>query len=398
MSKIGSIAGRASLVLLSPEEALGDASLRRDWESMMSRVHPLHRFTSSPKFIEHQRRSSRNDEMRVAVVRDEDGHVIGLCPVDSWRLALPFQVRKWFFGKFDLRAAVITGGEPLLPPDPAPFRQLLDGLIEGLPWCDCIHIPSVPLESFTCKFLYGEYRKSSRYYVYPRVVERRAWYSLELGEGLDHFLRGKQKRTRNTLKRRVRKFREYGGGSLECVRVETEDQVDDFYELAVRIADRSWQYRNLGRRPEETVLSREKLRDLARIGCLRAYLLTCGAKPASYIIGYRYEDVLQFEETAYAEEYSSLSPGTVLYFLLLQDLYEHDPPAFIDHGIGIGPHKEIFSNHVSYDTSVYLFRRTTRNRLRSSTHGMFSAGLHLAKRLLKKQPPGPEDNEIEAKA
>jgi hypothetical protein len=398
MSKIDARAGQGPMALLSPEEAIGDPILRHSWDSMMDRVHPIHRFTSSPKFFEHRWHCSRNDEMHLGVMRDEDGLVIGLCPVDSWRLELPFQVRKWFLGKFNLRAATITGGEPLLPPDPALFRQFFDGLIDGLPWCDCIFIPSVPLESPTCKFLYNECRTSSRYFLYPKIVERRAWYTLELGDSLDHFLKGKQKRTRNTLKRRVRKFREHGGGSLDCIRVETEDQVDSFHESAIRIAERSWQYRNLGRRPENTVLSLEKLRDLARAGCLCAYLLTCGDNPAAYIIGYRYEDVLQFEETAYAEEFGNLSPGTVLYFLLLEDLYEHNPPAFIDHGIGIGPHKEVFSNHVSYDTSAYLFRRTARNRARCSLHGSFYAGLRLAKRLMKKTPPGSRDSEAEAEA
>jgi CelD/BcsL family acetyltransferase involved in cellulose biosynthesis len=167
--------------------------------------------------------------------------------------------------------------------------------------------------------------------------------------------------------------------------VENEDQVDEFYHDAFAIAEKSWQFQNLGRRLDETALYRENLQHLAQIGCLRAYLLKCGSRPAAFVIGYQYEDVLQFEQTAYDPELSMYSPGTVLYYLLMQDLYRHRRPRFVNHGIGVTPHKRLFCNRASLDTQVFLFRPTWRNRFRCSSHGLFYNALKLAKRIAGKR-------------
>ena len=144
--------------------------------------------------------------------------------------------------------------------------------------------------------------------------------------------RPSEKRTRNTLKRRLKKLTEKGGGSLECTLVEHEDQVDDFYRAASLIARKSWQSHSFGRPEEETAVSYASLQQYARNGCLRAYLLSCGGHPCAFVIGYQYEDVLQFEQTAYLPEFADYSPGTVLYYLVMQDLYRHRRPRFVNHG------------------------------------------------------------------
>ena len=109
--------------------------------------------------------------------------------------------------------------------NPALFRELFDGLLAGLPWCDCIYFNSLPVDSFTCRYLYSPEGRAGHYFVHPRVMKPRTWLYLEPGESFADFLGSKQKRTRNTLKRRVKKLREHGGGALECTRIEDEDQV-----------------------------------------------------------------------------------------------------------------------------------------------------------------------------
>ena len=144
------------------------------------------------------------------------------------------------------------------------------------------------------------------------------------------------------MTRRLKRLREYGGGNVECVRVETLDQVDEFYESAMSIAERSWQNIALGRALEETALYRESLHSMAQAGCLRAYLLKCGGKSCRFVIGYQYQDVLQFEQTAYAAEFASFFPGSVLYYLMLEDLCEYRRPTLVNHGVGVSPHRAAF--------------------------------------------------------
>ena len=223
----------------------------------------------------------------------------------------------------------------------------------------------------------------------------RVFIYLELGKSFEEFLLGKQKRTRNTLKRRVRKLKEHGQGLLECCRIEAPDQVEDFHVAALSIDRQSWQSQSLGRSLEETPLYRESLMSAAKLGCLRAYLLKCGGRPCAFVIGYQDGDVLQFEQTAYAQEWHEFSPGTVLYYMLMQDLYEHRPPRLLNFGVGINPHKRLFSNQSTFDTALYVLRPTLHNRLRMAAYGLFTGGLKLAKRLFKKTASVAEADEVE---
>jgi Acetyltransferase (GNAT) domain len=381
-----------SLTLLLPENALGDAEVRGEWEAHICFGHALNRVFASPTLYDHQTRVTPLPENRVAVLRDGNGKIVGICPIVLWRVAMSFQVRRSVLGSTVVKAATILGGEPLLAADPGLFRFLIDGLFEGLPWCDCVYMNSIPVDSFACKTIYATGYKSRRYFIHPRRLQAREWIHLEPGNRIESFLEGKQKRTRNTLKRRVKKLREHGAG-LECMRVENEDQVDAFYESAYSVAEKSWQHRNLGRCLEETALYRNNLQNLARLGALRAYLLKCGGVPCAFVIGYQYEDVLQFEQTAYSSDFARFSPGTVLYYMMLEDLYQHRPPRLVNHGMGVTPHKRLFSNREAVDTSVFLFRRTIRNRLLCTGLGLFDSMLSFAKRFLARRPSPPRESE-----
>ncbi len=208
----------SALTLLLPEDALGDPEVRGEWESLIRKGHDLNRVFASPTIYEHQARLAPSPENRVAVLRDGNEKIVGICPIVMWRTPLPFQVGKRVLGTSVVKAATILSSEPLIPADPALLRFLIQGLFDGLPWCDCIRMQSIPVESFACKMIYADDHKQGRYFIHPRRLESREWIYLEPGNSLEAFLLGKQKRTRNTLKRRVKKLREHGAGSLECMR------------------------------------------------------------------------------------------------------------------------------------------------------------------------------------
>ena len=82
-----------------------------------------------------------------------------------------------------------------------------------------------------------------------------------------------------------------------------------------------------------------------------------------------------------------MSPGTVLYYKMLEDLFRHRCPRLVSFGVGINPHKVTFSNRSTFDSSIYVMRPTLRNRVRMATLGVFFAVLKLSKRLFKKGSP-----------
>ncbi len=383
------ITANHSLLFYSPEELQADPSVRTVWESLVHLGNPLHGAYLGPAPCETQARVSPHEGNRVVMIQDGDGKVIGVCPIVRWKLEMPFQVRRRIFGKLKLEAATVLSGEPLLPHDPALFRLLFEGLLREMIWCDCIYFNSIPADCYTSRFIYGEAGRIRGHFVYPRRLQPREWIYLELEESYEKFLQDKQPKTRYKLKRQVKKLRELGGGVLECDRVENEDQVDAFYEAAYSVAEKSWQFRTLGKALDETALYRETLRGLARQGCLRAYLLCCGERPCAFWIGLQDNAVLQLEQMAYSSDFASHSPGTVLHYMLMEDVYRHRRPRFLNYGTGVTLSKRLFCNRTSSDAAIYLFRPTLRNRLRAAGHGMFYSGLELVKRLSRKRAAAP---------
>ncbi len=112
-------------------------------------------------------------------------------------------------------------------------------------------------------------------------------------------------------------------------------------------------------------------------------MLTCGGEPLAYVVGYQFQGVYEYAETAYVEDFGSLGPGTFLLYSILQELHKYDAPQFFNFGAGAGDLKRLFANRSSFDSAVLLFRRTPANRMRSMTHGAFRSALLLARRLLK---------------
>jgi hypothetical protein len=191
-------------------------------------------------------------------------------------------------------------------------------------------------------------------------------------------------KTRRNLRRQVRVLREHGGGRLECRHVEAEDQVEAFLEAAERVQARSWQ----GQLKEwnhsgESALVGPELKGLARAKVLRAYLLECGGEPCAYIVGYQFDGVFTGKETRFDEALGRLSPGTVLFYLVLEDLFARDRPELFNLGPGNNLYKERFSNQTAKHGSLFLFRRNLANRLRHMSLVTFHSGVRLAKRLLK---------------
>ncbi len=151
----------------------------------------------------------------------------------------------------------------------------------------------------------------------------------------------------------------------------------------------------MGERFGHPSLDLDSLKDLARSGMLRAYLLACDSIPLAYVVGYQLQGVYQYAETAFSEEFSDRSPGIALLYMLLEDLHSFDRPDFFNFGTGDGYAKRLFANRTTVDNEVLLVRRTLRNRLRVASHRSFQRTLSLAKRILKSRRSKPQESVAE---
>jgi GNAT superfamily N-acetyltransferase len=377
--QISTYDSRTFLLLSSPVQ-WNLFNLRQKWEQLLESSDNLDLLYQYPQWFDHLVATDPNDtRLLLGVVKNDTGILTGISPIRVGRYSLKFDISSYALWKTNLRTAFILGSQPLLPPDERLYDRLFTALWENLPECDCIYMDTVPTESFLWQYL-----DKSKWLLelwIPHVVDGiQNHHALLLPPTFEEYLSKFKSKTRNTFKRKVKRLREQGGGRLEMLRVDSEDQVQAFLEGAASVARHSWQQKRLGTRIDNSRQHSENLTDLAGRGILRSYLLICGDKSCAFLLGYQFRGVYHYVEVAYDQSFSKFSPGTVLLYLLIEDLTYHNPPNRVNFGIGHASYKQEFGNVHFKDASVLLLRKNIPNKIRQSAHSLFRSCISTIKR------------------
>ncbi|MFP6763756.1 MAG: GNAT family N-acetyltransferase [Planctomycetaceae bacterium] len=189
------------------------------------------------------------------------------------------------------------------------------------------------------------------------AVEQRRW-KIELPGSLEDYYKKFSSRSRNSLRRKVKRF-----GECRLERIDRPDQVAVFLEESSKISLNSWQHDLLGERISTDEIHQEFFTTLAIEGGLRAYQLWKVDRAVSFVIATQYNGVLVFEETAYDRQFTKESPGQVLLIKMLEDLFAHNPPRVFDFGGGDAEYKRMFGNVESVSGNIWILRPGLRSRL-----------------------------------
>jgi CelD/BcsL family acetyltransferase involved in cellulose biosynthesis len=148
----------------------------------------------------------------------------------------------------------------------------------------------------------------------------------------------------------------------------------------------SRQYRARGWRIENTRAECQKLVQLAQAGVLRSYFLRCGDEACAYVKGFQYNDIYYYNQTGFDERFAQFSPGTVLLYLLLEDLFQHRRPGRVNLYPGEWSYKELFATQCPTEMRVLVLRRTLAHRLQIACHAGFRRSIGVAKQWLGGPP------------
>ncbi|HWG36512.1 MAG TPA: GNAT family N-acetyltransferase [Terriglobales bacterium] len=196
---------------------------------------------------------------------------------------------------------------------------------------------------------------------------------IELPQTFEEYAGKFTSKTRKNRNREVRILEQRGAVELACFR--RPDQVDAFLQEAGAISGRSYQHRMLRAGLRQPIHLRERLRTAAAQGWLRSYVLRCGGATCSYLLGYQFRGRYYYSKVGYDPAWTGLCAGTVLQWLVLQDLYGSDTPAVFDFG-GLGPQMRYFGNRSFMESNVYYFR--------AGAYSLLVRGSHAAARGISK--------------
>jgi hypothetical protein len=192
------------------------------------------------------------------------------------------------------------------------------------------------------------------------VPQRDRLYFVEIRGSFDDYLKKFSAKSRHNLTRSVRKFLEQSGAN--AFEVSTEPgSMRRFFDEAVAISRQTYQTRLLHSGLPETDEFYRGMVEAATQGQARAYLLGDQGRPIAFAWCRGRGSRLTYEVIGYLPESAPLSPGTVLLFLIVRDLFESGTHKLLDFGQGEAFYKSQFSTGYVDFCDAYLLRRNARN-------------------------------------
>lgn len=193
---------------------------------------------------------------------------------------------------------------------------------------------------------------------------------IDLGTSFDEYQKKFSSKTRSTINRKIRKYTEHCGGALKWHAYRSPDEVPAFFELARMVSKLTYQEKLLDAGLPDTPEFMERARALAADGQLRAYVLFDGERPVSYLYCPVKDGVAMYAFLGYDPAYMHLSVGTVLQWLVLEQMFDQGDLRYFDFTEGQSDHKRLFATHQRQCAHIFLVRPTLRNTAIVRSHAL----------------------------
>jgi CelD/BcsL family acetyltransferase involved in cellulose biosynthesis len=217
----------------------------------------------------------------------------------------------------------------------------------------------------------------------PFVRQRYRRSYARLDQDFDAYLAGFSAKSRSTCKRKLRKFAELSGAlDLRCYR--TEDEIGIFHALARRLSAKTYQERLLNAGLPAGPEALAEMRDRARAGRGRGWLLFVDGEPVAYLWAPAEGLTLIYAYLGYDPDFAEHSPGTVLQLEAMRQLMDERKFRLFDFTEGDGQHKRQFATGGIDCVDLLLVRRTPRLLATGLALTVFDGAVALAKRIARR--------------
>lgn len=208
---------------------------------------------------------------------------------------------------------------------------------------------------------------------------------IRLPSNFDDYMQSLSKRTREGLRRNLRKLKKQTNDDFELKRITTPEEIIDFIPKAVEISKKTYQWNLLGLGLRDSIKLKQTLITLAKYNWTRCYILECQKAPVAFMIGYQYRGTYYYIDVGFDPDWSKWSVGSLLHMEVIRDLFEdRDTISMFDFSPGTGEHKERFSNEEHEEINIILLPKTFTNWKLLSTYKFTESVSSIANRLLEK--------------
>jgi len=379
------------ITFITPDEFIDTPEYYHKWYDLSLSIENLYSFYQLPiwwqystkaKLRDHVLRLRYGGEPLIAVMTDKAGKYTGVTGVFLTEYLLNFRFKNRVLTSKNISVIRLMGGQPLII-DKAAYIEFVKAVFDNFPECDVMHIPWVPIgsECWYALLQSGDLQKIAKTYVPEKDYANH--YSIKLDQSFETYLNKFSKKAKYNLKRELKLLKYHANEQLSLVRIEQASDVKMFLDGAVLVSSQSWQHtleQQMDNSPDEI----RRYERLANMGVLRCYLLKCGEITTAFVRGFQFGDMFYYSRTGYDESLKTFSPGKVLFYLMLEDLFFHRKPAQLNFQEGDCKYKSFFSNDNFPKTDILLIRRDA--IIRSNTliylHKLFNVGITKTKQML----------------
>lgn len=358
------------------EEVLREPDLLRDWERLAEASGHLYSLYQSPAWCEHLEPLPAGERLAVGIVRTADGRVVGVVPVQSTSQSLDLKIGGRRLGSLPFRAAMIRGGSPLLPAgEEALAADFVRAALAEFPECAAVSFQFGLPE-------HDPFRRAISNSAAMRACtlpydpgQAPVFYMLRMPGSFEEYIHRFKSKTRYNLQRQVARWQEFCGGRLDVFRAETNDDVGTFFDGASAVLAQTRMTDATRGEFDASPQGRRKFAALAERGMFRSYLLRHDGATCAFALGFQHADTFYYSRIGFDERYAKQSPGTVLLYLLLEDLFRHRRPALVNFYSGNWWYKELFSTDHVQAVLPLLFSPTAGSRRIVRCHAAFQTAL-----------------------
>lgn len=184
-------------------------------------------------------------------------------------------------------------------------------------------------------------------------------YAMALPESADAFYRQMKEKHRRPLRKACRLVEQDNPDGMSYRMFSRPDEVEQFAHDAEIVAERTYQ-RHLGASFVNNAAMRRWLQILAERGQWRGYLLSVGAQPCAYWVGWFYGDAFYVSYAGHDPAFRAFNPGagTILLAKMIEDLCEHTDARVADFGPGDYAYKRRFCDSSKQTVTLLIFAPT----------------------------------------
>lgn len=313
-----------------------------DWSVFLSNGKQPHFHHNIERLIIEKETYDQPQNLIIIVIR-QNGEPVSMLPLLFDQRPFKLVLGLITLGSVNFRRYRVLGNQILMR-DECDQKEVLQFLSEYLVSFkrkfDFIFFTELPLDNS----LFHHSQALSPYVVRPWESSPQTYWVLKINGEHEDFLKSLTSKTRYALKKNLKNFQQSCNNDYQIVKIHRPEQVEVFIADCSKIYVSSWKAHTMGKQKSPIETDMNYLKNIAKKGWLRSYILYCKDKPVAFASGYQYAGTYYGDDMAFDNKFKKQAPGSVLFYLLVKDLFQFDQPENFELGYGESRLKKIYSN------------------------------------------------------